>query len=332
MLAGRYPSEEFAGLRPRLVLDRLEDGPGQTAERRRPGGPSARGPSTRQSSTRRHRDDTAGQHVQRVVRDLQLLDLARPACARPPRPTWTRSPWYLGKMMPRETSPTLCPARPTAAARWPPKAAASTWITRSTRAHVDAEFQAGGSHHGGQAAGLERLLDSARSCRDTDPWCARATSAGAPAPVPACAISSAGTALLHHRCGAFRPLTGALGGQLVQPPRTARSASRREFANPRSWDLCCSIRSSTRSSTCGQMERRGAGPSSSPSPESRPGIVSSSAMSSTGTNHLQLDALGTGRLHDGDRAGAAEERRHLLDRPHGRRQPHPLRRPGGMHP
>ena len=39
---------------------------------------------------------------------------------------------------------------------------------------------------------------------------------------------------------------------------------------------------------------------------------------------LQFDALGAGRLHDGDRAGAAEVRRHLLDRPHRRGQPHPL--------
>jgi hypothetical protein len=39
---------------------------------------------------------------------------------------------------------------------------------------------------------------------------------------------------------------------------------------------------------------------------------------------LQLDALGAGRLHHGHRAGAAEERGHLLDRPHGRGKPHPL--------
>jgi hypothetical protein len=41
---------------------------------------------------------------------------------------------------------------------------------------------------------------------------------------------------------------------------------------------------------------------------------------------LQFDALGAGRLHDRDRAGAAEERGYLLDRPHGCGQPHPLGR------
>jgi hypothetical protein len=41
----------------------------------------------------------------------------------------------------------------------------------------------------------------------------------------------------------------------------------------------------------------------------------------------QFDALGAGRLHDGDRAGPAEERGDLLDRPHRRGQPDPLRGP-----
>ncbi len=39
---------------------------------------------------------------------------------------------------------------------------------------------------------------------------------------------------------------------------------------------------------------------------------------------LQLDALGAGRLHHGDRPGAAEERGHLLHRPHRRGQADPL--------
>jgi hypothetical protein len=38
----------------------------------------------------------------------------------------------------------------------------------------------------------------------------------------------------------------------------------------------------------------------------------------------QLDALRAGRLYHGHRAGAAEERGHLLDRPHGRGKPDPL--------
>ena len=71
----------------------------------------------------------------------------------------------------------------------------------------------------------------------------------------------------------------------------SRSASRREFANT-IVDLCCSIRSSTRSSTCGQIDRRGAGLSSSSPP--RPGVVSSSVMSSTGTTTRSSMRLGLG--------------------------------------
>jgi hypothetical protein len=69
----------------------------------------------------------------------------------------------------------------------------------------------------------------------------------------------------------------------------SRSASRREFANT-IVDLCCSIRSSTRSSTCGQIDRAGAGPSSS-APR---GAVSSSVMSSTGTTTVSSMRLGLG--------------------------------------
>ena len=72
----------------------------------------------------------------------------------------------------------------------------------------------------------------------------------------------------------------------------SRSASRREFANT-IVDLCCSIRSSTRSSTCGQIDRAGAGPSPSPS-EPRPGAASSSVMSSTGTTTVSSMRLGLG--------------------------------------
>ena len=51
---------------------------------------------------------------------------------------------------------------------------------------------------------------------------------------------------------------------------------------------------------------------------------------------LQFDALGAGRLHDRDRAGAAEERGHLLGRPHRGGEPDPLGRrvgaPEGVEP
>ena len=43
-----------------------------------------------------------------------------------------RSPAYLGKMTPRETSPTLCPARPTRCSPLATEGGDSTWMTRST--------------------------------------------------------------------------------------------------------------------------------------------------------------------------------------------------------
>ncbi len=88
-----------------------------------------------------------------------------------------------------------------------------------------------------------------------------------------------------------RPLLPRSAASSFSLPHS-RSASRREFANT-IVDLCCSIRSSTRSSTCGQIERRGAGLSSS-SPAPRPGIVSSSVMSSTGTTTRSSMRLGLG--------------------------------------
>ncbi len=56
----------------------------------------------------------------------------------PPRIRWvttvacTRSPWYLGKNTPRETSPTWWPARPVRCRPLATDGGDSTWMTRST--------------------------------------------------------------------------------------------------------------------------------------------------------------------------------------------------------
>ena len=138
---------------------------------------------------------------------------------------------------------------------------------------------------------------SARSCLDTEPWCARATSAGAPAAAPAWAMISAGIrpfqALEPRAPAAETPASARSAASSFSRPHS-RSASRREFANT-IVDLCCSIRSSTRSSTCGQIDRAGAGPApESPSEPERPGAVSSSVMSSTGTTTASSMRLGLG--------------------------------------
>ncbi len=209
---------------------------------------------------------------------------------------WTRSPWYLGKMMPREMSPTLCPARPTRCRPLATEGGASTWMTRSTAPMSMPSSRLEVATTAGSWPALSASSISARSSRETEPWWARATSAGAPAATPACAISSAGA-----RPPPARPPPAALvrassaasarsaASSFSRPHR--RSASRREFANT-IVDLCCSIRSSTRSSTCGQIERRGAGSPSSSAP--RPGTVSSSVMSSTGTTTCSSIRLGLG--------------------------------------
>ena len=80
----------------------------------------------------RHGHDLLGQHVERVARQLRLLDRAL-VHARASRPRISRrSPRYLGKKTPRLGSPTWCPARPTRCRPLATLAGLSTWITRST--------------------------------------------------------------------------------------------------------------------------------------------------------------------------------------------------------
>ena len=118
------------------------------------------------------------------------------------------------------------------------------------RAHVDAELEAAGGDHAGQPAALEVVLDQRAlllgdravvGLGDDDLGAAPALAPG----------------LRHH----LRPVACRRSGS--SPPARAvaislsravsRSASRRELAKT-IVERCCSIRSATRSSTCGQIE------------------------------------------------------------------------------
>ena len=314
--------------------------PGQPAERRRPADhllEVVHPPVV----DRRHRDDLLGQHVQRVVRDLQLLDLARP-----------HAPGHHGRLDQvalvlgeDDAAGDIADVVPGPADPLQPAGHRRRRLDldhQVHRAHVDAEFQAGGRHHGGQPPGLERLLDFG-------PLLPRHRPVVRPRHLRGRARS--GTRLRHQlgRDRTTSPRTPPIRAPALPPPRRPPphppSARRGQLVQPAAQPLGQPprVREHDRGLVLlDQVEH--------PLLDVRPdGAPRRGALLVTAArvaprhrvqlghvldrhDHLQLDALGAGRLHDGDRAGAAEERRHLLDRPHGRRQPHPLGWPGGTLP
>ena len=198
-------------------------------------------------------------------------------------------------------SPTWCPARPVRCRPLATDGGDSTWMTRSTEPMSMPSSRLDVATTAGSRPAFSASSIWVRSCRDTEPWCARATSAGAPADAPDSAMISAGV-----RAGTrpgpcpLRSSARSAASSLSRAQR--RSARRREFAKTivERW---ASISSSTRSSTCGQIERRRAG-SSGPWPSAgAPSAISRSAMSSTGTticSSIRLSLRGcttvTGRL------------------------------------
>ena len=132
----------------------------------------------------------------------------------------TRSPWYLGKITPRLTSPTLCPARPVRCRPLATEGGDSTWMTRSTAPMSMPSSRLDVATTAGSRPALSASSIWARSCRDTEPWWARATSGGAP-PVDAG---------LGHDLGGRRPgcrRAGSAGrGRWPGCPRGARRARR----------------------------------------------------------------------------------------------------------
>ena len=104
----------------------------------------------------------------------------------------TRSPRNFGNSTPLLGAPTWCPARPM---RCNPEATLggdSTWITRSTAPMSIPSSSDEVATTAGSTPRLSASSISARCSRETEPWCARARTGGAPMPAPDCAMICAG--------------------------------------------------------------------------------------------------------------------------------------------
>ena len=149
---------------------------------------------------------------------------------------------------------------------------------------------------------------TARCSLETEPWWARATSGAAPSDWPDWAIISAGVRLL---AVLGRPRTASARSAASSLSRAvSRSARRRELANT-IVELCCSIRSRTRSSTWGHSE-----------PGARAVLTFLAELGHVldRDDDLEVPPLLGRRRDDLDGSGAAEEAGHLVDRTHRRRQ------------
>lgn len=158
-------------------------------------------------------------------------------------------------------------------------------------------------------AGRRPALSSASICcrcsRLTEPWCARASTAGAPCPIADCAITSAGIGtpgptslpVLHVATGApvaTSPEGSEVGSasgdwrasQISLRRAVRRSARRREFTKTKV-EWCSAIASTMRSSTWGQIDGVG----------SRPPLgadAATSPRSGTGTTTERSQVLAAG--------------------------------------
>ena len=200
----------------------------------------------------------------------------------------TRSPRCLGSSTPRETCPTWWPARPTRCSAEATEGGDSICTTRSTAPMSMPSSRLDVATTQGSRPRLRSSSISARCSLDTDPWWARAMTVGAPSDCPLAPIRAAGT-----RAPAGAAAWASARSVAISLNRAvSRSASRREFANT-IVERCFSTRSTTRSSTCGQIEpRRSALPAAEPSGTSSTAAASaSSVMSSTGTTTLRSHCL-----------------------------------------
>lgn len=195
----------------------------------------------------------------------------------------TRSPRYLGKTTPVDTAPTWCPARPT---RWRPEATEggdSTWTTRSTAPMSIPSSRLDVATTAGSRPAFRSSSTWARCSLDTEPWCARASRAGAPLAAPDSAITSAGECA----SGMTSPVARSYAISFSLLHR--RSARRRELAKT-IVERCAWTRSAMRSSTCGQMD----GFSALSGSVSEAGEPPSSPRSSTGTTTDRSNSLPEG--------------------------------------
>jgi hypothetical protein len=182
--------------------------------------------------------------------------------------------------------------------------------------HVDAELEAAGGDDRGQPPVL-RPPRSARAAPCSPTRGGRAPARRRARASPACAISCAG-ATDPEPAGGQRLAPRARSWAISLSRAHSRSASRRELANTivERW---AATRSTTRSSTCGQIEARG---SPRPRPATSPVGSPSALMSSTGTTTSSSMVFAAG----GRTTSTARCRRgtgHLLDGAHRRGQPDP---------
>ena len=169
----------------------------------------------------------------------------------------TRSPRYFGNITPWETAPTWCPARPIRCSPLATLGGASTCTTRSTAPMSMPSSSELVATTAGSRPDFSSSSTSARCDRETEPWWALARIGSAPAASP----EPPGA------CGGHTEL-----GRLAAPSRSpwisfsravSRSARRRELANT-IVERCSPIRSTMRSSTCGQIEVRATSPAAGP--------------------------------------------------------------------
>ena len=296
---------------------------------------AARRTSAARSSTvhglhRDHRHDLLGEHVQRVARVAHALDRARPASARRRRRTTTRSPRYFGKTTPRETAPTWWPgpAHPLQPGRDARRRL--DLHDQVDRAHVDAQLQRARSRRppaagrtsapprrrpllpGDRRRGAPARPRAAR--RRPMPGLRHRLAPGSAAPLAAVADAEVRRPPRRSSASSFSRAVKPLG----QPPRVGehdrravlpdqvehplldRGPDRRPRARPAAADPSQPRRSARRGWPC-------------PRPAPRPAPRSSCGVGGCTTVHR--------------RAPPPRNRRHLVDRPDGRGQPDPLRRP-----
>lgn len=160
---------------------------------------------------------------------------------------WTRSPRYFGKTTPVETAPTWCPARPTRCSPEATDGGDSTWTTRSTAPMSMPSSRLEVATTAGSRPAFRSSSTWARCSLETEPWCARARSAGAPFAAPDSAMISAG----EWASGSVSPVARSYAISLSR--LHSLSARRRELAKTMV-ERCAWTRSVIRSSTCGQID------------------------------------------------------------------------------
>ena len=198
----------------------------------------------------------------------------------------SRSPRNFGKITPRLTAPTWCPARPTRCSPDATDGGDSTCTTRSTAPMSMPSSRLEVATTAGSRPAFRSSSTSARCSRDDRPVVRPGDDdlLGRARLRRLCAITCAG-GVSSRRCMPARSDASSFSRAV------SRSARRRELANT-IVERCCSTRSSTRSSTCGQMLARLPAPAAGPerSSVSSPRLL----MSSIGTTTSRSNVLSIG--------------------------------------